>query len=403
MGNIVSLNTNNNNNIENQKLINTLDFIASNYIFTMNFDNMKKLYNKSYCDNLVLVTSDIIDKYYNQIQIEEIHNRIIYGENKTFFIQKDHLDKIPTKQICDKIAKFYVKIGHLFSSILMTISPEYVYIDPLTGNNVTKNLQNKNEIPDNVQPKIIYNNLCNKRINILLGNSNTNINDNLIDEPGIPELIHLYYDTDYNIQTSLFSGMSEQNRQQYYNDLKIFYKTFTQNNELPSNITRFSDIKIKDYNSIVYSIPDDIDINDNNLDQEDNILIIKYAKNIKKMISRINHIQEKLLNIINKIFIYEDSENNQIRISPSLTETILQNYINETRELIVDLYLNCEEDFVEGIQIFEALIENIIFKTTINQIKNLENDIQQLYSTDTSSTNNNDIFFPTQLLFNGLI
>ena len=57
MGNIVSVKK---EETIHTKLINTLDFIATDYIFSMNFENMKKLHDKKYCDSLVILTSDII-------------------------------------------------------------------------------------------------------------------------------------------------------------------------------------------------------------------------------------------------------------------------------------------------------------------------------------------------------
>ena len=30
--------------------------------------------------------------------------------------------------------------------------------------------------------------------------------------------------------------------------------------------------------------------------------------------------------------------------------------INETRRIIIDLYISCEEDFVKGLKIFEAIV-----------------------------------------------
>jgi len=42
--------------------------------------------------------------------------------------------------------------------------------------------------------------------------------------------------------------MSEQTKTQFMKDLKNFYTAFTGNENMPSNITKFSDIKLRDYN-----------------------------------------------------------------------------------------------------------------------------------------------------------
>ena len=45
------------------KAINILDVLATKYILTQNFQDMKKLGDKEYCNKLVILTSDIIKKF----------------------------------------------------------------------------------------------------------------------------------------------------------------------------------------------------------------------------------------------------------------------------------------------------------------------------------------------------
>ena len=58
-------------------------------------------------------------------------------------------------------------------------------------------------------------------------------------------------------------------------------------------------------------------------------------------------------------------------------DSLTQNEIKN----IVDLYIHCEEDFVEGINIYEAIIEDILFKTTNNQINSLQQILEEIYTT----------------------
>jgi hypothetical protein len=44
----------------------------------------------------------------------------------------------------------------------------------------------------------------------------------------------------------------------------------------------------------------------------------------------------------------------------------------ETRALIIKLYLTCEMDYVNGLKIYEAIVEQKIIETAQNQIKKLE-------------------------------
>jgi len=100
------------------------------------------------------------------------------------------------------------------------------------------------------------------------------------------------------------------------------------------------------------------------------------------MIQSTNKNQQALLGIINQIFVYTiDPQTNkkQIRVSPSLTENRLQEIVIETRALIIKLYLTCEMDYVNGLKMYEAIVEHKILETAQNQIKKLESISEQLY------------------------
>ena len=67
-----------------------------------------------------------------------------------------------------------------------------------------------------------------------------------------------------------------------------------------------------------------------------------------------------------------------ITINTDLDETLLQTLVNTTRKLIVELYVACENDFLEGITLFESIVAVQLAKTTASQIK-LLNDISLEY------------------------
>ena len=365
----------------NPSFFHTLDFIACHYIFTTNFENMTKLYDKKYCDELVILTGNIINKYYSQLEVIHLKDRIETGnitpyKENIIFINESKLNNNPSKLLdCYQIAKFYVKISHLFFAILMTINPIFIYKDPITHKIIKATLQEKNNIPQNTTPKIISNSLCGKKINMLFGNEKYQLVHDLNDEEGIPELINLYYDSDFDHNKNIFTKMSDKMKKKYHHDLKEFYKTFTQSNYMPEHIQSFSDIKLNNYSSE--------EVLEGGKTRENLVIIKEYAKNLKKMIKNVNKIQQKLLDILEKIFIYDTDpefpDNEKIiRISPQLTEKILQNYINTSRQLIVQLYIDCEEDFLEGVKIYEALIENITFHTSLSQLEHLHEELLKL-------------------------
>ena len=52
-------------NSSNKSLKQIVDFVATNYILTQNFQDMKKLSDMKYCNNLVILTSKVIDNKLN--------------------------------------------------------------------------------------------------------------------------------------------------------------------------------------------------------------------------------------------------------------------------------------------------------------------------------------------------
>ena len=177
--------------------------------------------------------------------------------------------------------------------------------------------------------------------------------------------MHLYYDDKFDYTSGDFSSMSGESKEQFIHDLHSFYKEFTGEDKVPSHITKFSDIKLKDY-SYYHCSNEKIPIN--------KTLLTEYARNLKQMITTAREKQDKLLKIIHRIFVSAEGSNGTqyIRVHPNLSDQELQKLIETTRTLIVELYLKCEADFTNGLQLYEAIIESRIFHTTQMQIKNLQ-------------------------------
>jgi hypothetical protein len=74
----------------------------------------------------------------------------------------------------------------------------------------------------------------------------------------------------------------------------------------------------------------------------------------------------------------EPNATEEIIINPDLDEELLQSLINTTRQLIVELYVACENDFLEGIILFESIVAVQLAKTTASQLK-LLNDVSLEY------------------------
>ena len=416
MGNSTSTNKQAKQEFEN--FYDIVDYIATYYILTMDFKSLSKLSEKAYCDKLVILTSDIIDRYSNDMDVTFLAQRIKAGAEvnelkteKIRFINEDSLKSLDVsndsqksirkKRVCIGIAKFYVKIAHVFSAIVMTINPVYTYKDS-TGQTVKTTLLEKDKIPKGVNRKLYKLNICDNRIRALkkgeevnettgnvtiqprvcdMNTTKTGQEKTLADEPGMPELMRLYLDDKYDYSNGTFTGMSKETENQFKKDLKLFYTTFTGNNDMPENIQKFSDIKLRDYSKKPGCQPPTSALKGKYTLNKKDDLFIKYADNIKKMIQSAADNQYKLLDIINEIFTYVNDPytgKRVIRINPKLTDELLQKAIEKTRKYIVNLYVKCENDYVTGVQLFEAIVESKIIETTEKQIENLKNEATKI-------------------------
>jgi hypothetical protein len=296
------------NKIDTGNVGKLVDYIATHYILTMNFQSLTKLFDKEYCDNLVIITSEVFERQLTNMEIVYLAERINKGDtnksdsdsesdsenenendsdklpkdrlekDKFIFFEKDKLDKldiqdhVKKRHVCLSIAKFYIKIAHLFASILKTINPVYSYTDAKTNTIKKATLLERDMIPKDAHTEVINYNLCSNLVNALVNNQDysdirdynditvqpnvcsLNVNEKgetrtLMDEPGIPELEKLYFDDDYDFEKGVFTGMTKTTQEIYDEDLKQFYIYFTGNSSMPENIKRFGDIKLKDYHN----------------------------------------------------------------------------------------------------------------------------------------------------------
>ena len=426
MGNIASTNSNKSAEKEFNNFYDVIDYIATYYILTMDFKSLSKLSEKAYCDKLVVLTSDIIERYFNDMEITYLAQRIKGGvevndlsKEKVIFINKDNLESldisndaqkgIKKKRVCIGIAKFYVKVAHIFAAIVMTINPVYTYKDA-TGQTVKTGMLEKDKIPKNVNRKLYKLNICDNRIRALkkgeiiddiTGNvtlqpkvCDMNVNKNgldktLADEPGITELMRLYLDDNYDYSNGNFTGMTDSTKSDFMKDLKLFYTAFTGNETMPSEITKFSDIKLRDYNKKPGCQGTPPVLKSKYILSQKDKLFVDYAQNTNKMIQTAADNQSKLLSVINELFTYvidPYSGKKVIRINPKLNDELLQKSVEKTRRFIVDLYIKCETDYVNGIKLYEAIVESKILETTQKQIDNLKIEAKKIITETQKAT-----------------
>jgi uncharacterized protein (DUF2249 family) len=77
-----------------------LNYIATRYILTMDFQSLKNLQDPKYCDEIIILTSDIIKKYYNEREVEFLQQKIEQGQqvnkltkDKILYFDKNNLSK----------------------------------------------------------------------------------------------------------------------------------------------------------------------------------------------------------------------------------------------------------------------------------------------------------------------
>ena len=408
MGNEISREQNKSDMSNIHKIVN---HIASNYIFTSNFKDMKNLGDVKYCNNLVILTSRIIEENLNDLDIEYLSQRIKdgvaideMGKEKVIYLKKDDIPKLDVKnetqkrRLCVGIAKFYVKVAHIFASILKTINPTISYVDN-EGNTGETSLMDKHKIPEDADTKMNTVSLCSKRLDTLVNNNNYDLKNsteivvspdycnmnsgddsvNLLQEPGMVELEKLYNDK-YDYDKGKYVGMSDKMKNKYSRDLEIFYKAFSDNSEPfdPKKIKKFSDIKLREHHKKKgCSDGESGEYKKKYKGEFKDKLFGDYAKHIKKMMDNTQKNQDKLLSVIDRLFVFvnvtDDSKPDKklIMINPALTESKLQEVVEDARSIIMNLYITCEKDFLKGLEIFEAIVEKQISDTTMERINNL--------------------------------
>jgi len=510
------------------KLADEIDRIASKYILSQNFNDMNKLSEKDHCDKMVILTAKIIGENLTPLEQKVVVNRIQAPEMKKEQIKEpeikepekkeeikepemkeeikkepeikeeadyeyrkrreqerkeqerkmwDDIDLIGGSEDCLKIAKFYVKIAHIYASIMKTVNPVITTRDK-NGEKIKYDLMNKHNIPTDAEiHSIEHNNFCTRRLNTLIQEKDYNRTDskNVLlsvkprfcnmdydtrtnverkfyvkekplqpiqanamplqtmpanampanampaniaqrggdeekedkeenkndqqqssqsqsslqqsslqssqsqqsGEIGIPELMKLYYD-EYDPNVGDFTSMSAEMKAAYEEDVATFYKTFT-GKPIPTDengeplITRFEQIPLHEFHKSNECKPNGI-YNKNFEGALKDSLFQKYADHMLVMMNHMNSNQNKLLEILNKLFIFpKEKEENTVLINPDLDETLLQSLVNSTRKLIIELYVTCEADFLQGIILFESIVAVQLAKTTTSQIKFLNN------------------------------
>jgi len=406
---------------ENQiALPEAIDAIATKYILTQNFQDMLKIENREYCDKLIILTSKIFGTHLTNLELKYLAQRTEKGaiidkmakDNVTYLDKSkaEHLDvqnDVQKRRMCVGIAKFYVRIAHIFAAITKTLNPTYEYKNAF-GETERASLLNKNSIPSGIERKLVQTNICSMRLNSIKPeidevSKTMTINPKfceinkmpgdktktLMDEPGIPELRELYNDVyDYNV--GKFVGMSPTATEKYKSDLASFYKAFTGAKEVPAEIMTFSSIPLVQFHNSIYCMkkpenaPEDEKYGQFTQPLKgptDNKLFQEYGKHTNEMLKNAQSNQNRLIGVIDKLFIFRinpKTKEKEISINPELTDEKLDQITEETRNLIISLYIKCEQDFQRGLTLFETIVNEQMKLTAERRIVELQKQQEKL-------------------------
>jgi hypothetical protein len=187
-------------------------------------------------------------------------------------------------------------------------------------------------------------------------------------------------------------GLFEYSRKDYEKDLKLFYKTFTGKDDYKkwnkSRQRKFSDIELKAYHKEDMCKDVNSKWHKTYVGDEDNILFKKFAENIKKMLKNTETNQQELLKILDELFVWieppsdlgndESIKSKLVTINPALNDKKLQDIVVKTRKLIIDIYLQCEKDYQEGLYLFTAIAGEKLLKKTISRNEEAENEMARM-------------------------
>jgi hypothetical protein len=199
---------------------------------------------------------------------------------------------------------------------------------------------------------------------------NQMLNENLqeIMNLTIPEIKHLYMDDKYNLKTNQFDDMSPESKSEYNENLNQFHFEFTGRERSLNEIQQFNDIKL--HHVIMINIKYPVE---NPIENSDTSIFIQYAKSIKNLIHSIQHKIKDLHSLLGELFTSDS------KIRSDLTELKLQHIIDSARYIIQEINEKCESEYLEMIQIYQAIAETRMMVTLQNQINHLQNVAEKLY------------------------
>jgi hypothetical protein len=390
------------------ELFNKMDSIAADYITTESFTDMHNLLEDEYCSKLVVLTTDILTTKLKPYEISYLDKRVKFGSDVTSKMVKEniaHFNKNTVEEldikdvnkktsVCKGIAKFYIKIAHIYGAIVTAMNPVYEYKDE-DGEIKQITLDNRDKLNEDIVSKVSkISNFCNQRI-ISLSSEIINTKDEqlkkikpdicsinkkeimdekgdtktVIETSGFKELEKLYMD-DYS--DGIFS-MSKESKKKYYKDVETLDKAINGTKGSNPPATSFSTIKLNPYhNTEECMLPNGLP---EALIDDTSSMFKEYGELIRKMITTSEKTQVELLGQLKQIFSFE-KENGEVKakLQENLNDYKLNKISKKCRDIIINMYIDCEKDFIKGLNIYQSIVEDLKANDILNNNQGLPNE-----------------------------
>ena len=334
-----------------------IDKISAHYITTQTAEDMELFTQEEFCSTVMKLLSDIFLKRIHDLDSQLVLQRIKKGSKaldlaeltpRTFEghdSERAHLD----------IADFYVRIAHLYSVVARA----------LNMSNLLDITQKARGMRSHSEPSRLENikSLVDTQLrNVHLAKEIYGLEEKMQQrKEELPNLEPLYFDV-YDPSAQLYTGMSKKAKRRFEEDIKGFYKGFTQE-DIPSGISGYSDI------SLSKSCKSDKD--------DDTPLFEEYGQRMGDVVVGARKARDELLGIINSLMLEEEGVKT---VHPELTTDKLNELIERSREVIVEKYMENESDYLAGMETLEAVVERLLGDTMRNQLSGLNSQLLVLIS-----------------------